>query len=427
MAIGKSGKPKAQIQIWYFSMVAMILYQIRPKKSTLSRAEFLHLFLKVGLLGRCRTATDRAAVRSRFVFSACNYFRRYNIMKNPNGYGTVYKLSDKRRRRPWAVRVTDSWTIENGKLKRKYKYLGYFESRKDALQALSAYNTDPTFTAKDIGFVDLYKMWAEEKFPTFSKSTAKAYTAAFNLCKPLYGSNFKDLRRPQLQRVIAECGRGYQTLAHVKSMLSHLYKYAIENDICDKDYAQFIDLTMYSKADRENKQPLHKVFTEAETAALWKHSDEDAAAAALVMIYTGVRISELLNVRAEDIHIDEQWFHVTKSKTAAGVRDVPIADKIKPLFERFLSRGGEYLISEKGKKLSYNRFTMLYWSILAERYGMDHRPHDTRHTCVSRLAAEKVDQTIIKKIVGHTGAMTVTEMVYTHFDIKPLLDAVNKI
>lgn len=348
-------------------------------------------------------------------------------MKNPNGYGSVYKLSDKRRRRPWAVRVTESWSIENGKLKRKYKYLGYFKTRKDAMQALSEYNVDPTFTAKDILFVDLFKMWSEEKFPTFSKSTAKAYTSAFNLCKPLYGCNFKDLRRPQLQRVIAECGKGYQTLAHVKAMLSHLYKYAIENDICDKDYAQFIDLTMYSKQDKENKEPMHKTFTKDEIAALWQHSDDDAAAIVLIMIYTGVRISELLNLTAADIHIDEQWFHVTKSKTAAGVRDVPIADKIKPLVERFLSYKEEYLVSSRGRKMSYSTFIYLYWNMLTDRFGMDHRPHDTRHTCVSRLAEEQVEQTVIKKIVGHTGAMTVTEMVYTHYDIKPLIDAVNKI
>ena len=216
-------------------------------------------------------------------------------MKNPNGYGSVYKLSDKRRRKPWAVRVTESWSIVDGKLKRNYKYLGYFETRK-----------------------------------------------------------------------------GYQSLAHVKAMLCHLYKYAIENDISDKDYAQFIDLTVYSKKDKENKEPLHKPFTDDEINALWKNSDDDAAAVTLIMIYTGVRISELLNLKKADIHLSEQWFHVTKSKTAAGVRDVPTADKIVPLFERFISRSGEYLITDSGKKLTYSdgQFMFFYqifiFSILQE-------------------------------------------------------------
>ena len=43
------------------------------------------------------------------------------------------------------------------------------------------------------------------------------------------------------------------------------------------------------------------------------------------------------------------------------------------------------------------------------------------------LAEAGINQTIIKKIVGHSGAMTLTEKVYTHFDIKELVDAINRI
>ena len=88
-------------------------------------------------------------------------------MKNPNGYGSVYKLTDKRRRKPWVVRVTDSWNIVDGKLKRKYKYIGYYETRKEAMQALSEYNVNPAAVTKDILFADLYKMWSEEKYQSF--------------------------------------------------------------------------------------------------------------------------------------------------------------------------------------------------------------------------------------------------------------------
>ena len=43
------------------------------------------------------------------------------------------------------------------------------------------------------------------------------------------------------------------------------------------------------------------------------------------------------------------------------------------------------------------------------------------------LAEAGVNQTIIKKIVGHSGAMTLTEKVYTPFDIKELVDTINQI
>lgn len=41
-----------------------------------------------------------------------------------------------------------------------------------------------------------------------------------------------------------------------------------------------------------------------------------------------------------------------------------------------------------------------------EALGFDLKPHDTRHTCISMLAKAHVDQTMIKKIVGHAGAMS---------------------
>ena len=62
-----------------------------------------------------------------------------------------------------------------------------------------------------------------------------------------------------------------------------------------------------------------------------------------------------------------------------------------------------------------------------EALGFDHKPHDTRHTCISLLAEAHVDQTMIKKIVGHSGAMSLTERIYTHLDTKALLEAINQI
>ena len=62
-----------------------------------------------------------------------------------------------------------------------------------------------------------------------------------------------------------------------------------------------------------------------------------------------------------------------------------------------------------------------------EQLGYDQAPHCTRHAGVSRRTEAHVDQTTIKKIVGHSGAMTLTERVYTHLDIETLVEAINKI
>ncbi|HCL03899.1 MAG TPA: integrase [Lachnoclostridium phytofermentans] len=57
-----------------------------------------------------------------------------------------------------------------------------------------------------------------------------------------------------------------------------------------------------------------------------------------------------------------------------------------------------------------------------EQLKIDHTPHCSRHSCISMLAEAGVDQKIIKKTLGHSGAMTLIENVYTLFDIKELVD-----
>ena len=57
---------------------------------------------------------------------------------------------------------------------------------------------------------------------------------------------------------------------------------------------------------------------------------------------------------------------------------------------------------------------------------MIHGLQVTRHTCISMLTVAGVSDKVIKKIVGHKG-QDVTEVVYTHFEIEELIDAINKI
>lgn len=52
----------------------------------------------------------------------------------------------------------------------------------------------------------------------------------------------------------------------------------------------------------------------------------------LMLFYTGVRFSELLELKKENIDLEKQYFDVKRSKTENGIRQVPIADCTLPLF-----------------------------------------------------------------------------------------------
>ena len=56
-----------------------------------------------------------------------------------------------------------------------------------------------------------------------------------------------------------------------------------------------------------------------------------------------------------------------------------------------------------------------------KQLNMKHTPHDTRHTCISLLTKADVNPTTIKKIVGHKGAMSLTEKVWLNRYIGDML------
>lgn len=80
-------------------------------------------------------------------------------MKNPNGYGSVVKLSGNRRN-PYCVRKTVGW---NEKGQPIYKVIGYYPTRKDGMIALAEYNRNPYDVDKSkITMKDLYEKWLAE-------------------------------------------------------------------------------------------------------------------------------------------------------------------------------------------------------------------------------------------------------------------------
>lgn len=350
-------------------------------------------------------------------------------MKLPNGYGSVYKLPGNRRK-PWAVRITVSREERaDGSTKWTYKYLGYYETQAAALTALAQYNENPfDLDVNKITFAEVYEKWSREHYPKISKSTAGGYEAAYKLCDQLSTLRFCDIRKSHLQGVVDTCGKNYPILKWLKVLYSALFKYGLENDICVKDYAKYVDITQYKDKNPNSKE--RTVFSAEELEVLWEtNKDHEYLSTILMLVYSGVRVTELLDLKKEDVHLSEKWFQVTASKTSAGIRQVPIAEKILPFFQHWMQKNdSDYLLSTPdGKHLSYHNYYKNYWTPLLDKLDIpNHRPHDTRHTCISMLATSKVDDKIIKRIVGHSG-QSITESVYTHFDIQLLIDAINKI
>ncbi len=347
-------------------------------------------------------------------------------MRNPNGFGSVVYLG-KKRRKPYAARITVERTIDEVTKKsiQKYKYIGYFEERKDAIKALAKYNDNPyNIDVASITFSELYDKWSAEKYPKMKESNIIGYKSSYKACESIYEVKLSDIKTTHLQAVIDNCGKNYPTLRKIKILMNMLFNYAVQNDVINKNYAEFVNIGTYGK--QKEKHP----FSKKEITKLWKLVNQNEyIQIVLILIYTGLRINELLSLLKKDIHFDERYFDVVESKTSAGIRKVPIAEKIAPFFAHWLNKNGsEYFITTPSNgKFTYKNFQDSYWKPMINAQGMDHTPHATRHTTITLLAENNVNQTIIKLIVGHSGAMNITERIYTHLEINKLIEAINLI
>lgn len=396
-------------------------------------------------------------------------------MKLPNGYGNISKLSGNRRK-PWRVRKTVGWemvsiiekewvdtktgkvvenptdiqmalkqvkqrpkvienpTIEqilNKEVKQVQKFIdvGYYVSRQEALQALAEYNADPYDLHHNvITFTEIYDKWSSEHFPKVSDSNVKGYQASFKLCGNLYKMKMVDIKLDHLQKVVDESGKNTPTLKKLKIMFGLMWDYCVKHEILSqdkRDMVRYVDISQAGNPNAYNRKPFNK--TQVKTVWKWKDSSPYIRVI-LMLIYSGVRIGELLDLKKENINLDERWFDVIASKTESGIRKVPINEKVFPFFVEWYNMNDcEYLLSTPdGKHFEYRNYYDSYWKPFMEQMNMEHRPHDTRHTCISLLTSAGVDERIVKKIVGHKG-QGVTQTVYTHFEIDELLDAINKI
>jgi len=345
-------------------------------------------------------------------------------MRNPNGYGAVYKISGKRRR-PFAVRLTIGWTDEGKQL---YEYLGYYKTRKEALMALAEYNKQPySLEGNKMTFHEVYEKWVEDRFPKLSQSSRYGYSSAFKFCSQIYEVKFVDVRKHHLQGILDHCDRGYATKRKIKVLCNQIYKFAMENDIVSKDYSRFMEVgPTIMKRER-------RPFSDNEIQDIWhivEQDSDDYSQMILMLLYSGVRIGELLDLKKENVHLDEQYFNVTLSKTSNGIRQVPIATKTLPFFKNWMSKRPKFeylLFTRDGRHMTYDHYRMFFWNPFMEKYQIYHRPHETRYTTISLLARADVNQTVIKRIVGHSGAMSLTEKVYTHFPVEDLVSAINRI
>jgi integrase len=146
----------------------------------------------------------------------------------------------------------------------------------------------------------------------------------------------------------------------------------------------------------------------------------------------GVRLGELLNLRWTDIDDAKEEMTVRKSKTAAGVRTLPLTDEAKAVIAahrkaaKVMALDGHVFTDAVGVPRK-PQGTRVLWSGLLEKAGISHmcrncgsgeacstavrRFHASRHTAATLLLEAGVALEVVSAILGHA-SIKITADIY---------------
>ena len=189
-----------------------------------------------------------------------------------------------------------------------------------------------------------------------------------------------------------------------------LYKFGLE-----KKY----DKVSFIRPRREKKLP-QVIDSEYLKSRLDKIENLKHKAILSVAFSTGMRVSEVINLKITDIDSKRMVIHIHNGKGRKD-RIVPLTQYILELFRNYFRqyKPKEYLFNGqfgvKYSKTSCNQIVKKY-------LGKDYHFHTLRHSCFTTLLESGTDIRIIQKIAGHQSIKT-TE-IYTHVS-KNLLSNIN--
>lgn len=333
--------------------------------------------------------------------------------KRGNGQGSVYKSPSG----TWTAEITLGFYNRDGVRKRKRKRKYGFEKKKDALAYILAMQNGVE-ERKSVTVAILWEQF-QQQLDSLSKSKRTAYNIAWRkIGKDIEYRNIDDFSVPDLQEITDKHGTSYYTKRDIKNLLSHLYKLAIRDDYVDKNKAAYIQLPELNTEERV-------VLSETEIATLWNDYNQNhhrITAQMLVMLYTGIRPGELLSIRTENVHLDEQYM-TGGIKTKKGKnRKIIIPDRLIPILEMMIAEG-------KAKIAHYSSADDFYEAWKNKRTELKIRPTITpyccRHTYITMLTTLKVSPAMLQELAGHEDYDTTLE--YTHLSISDRLAEVNKL
>lgn len=422
--------------------------------------------------------------------------RQIELKKRANGSGCATYLGNKRQK-PWGAKITIGKDKDG---KNIYHFIDFFETELETLVCLENYHKNPTplyikedkynrivtfpkvpyplvsvenpkkqivdkVKKENYTFKQLYEKFEEEKMLTkeemqmekkyhirpknkpFGRHYCHGMITAYHNSVALYDKVYKDLRASDFNKHLKESKKGSDSQRQMVNLYLNLDKFALEEDIIDKGYAQFITTITSNKKEikkaTNKKVEKERLFTYEQIDYLWNFKIRSTSNKQyhrqdreqfvrdfwLMLLYSGARADELLAVYTANIFLDDNYF-IGGLKTEAGInREIPIHPAVKHLWEKYYDPNNEFLFMQpNGNKVDYEYYFYHFQNNFEKLHPevSDHTAHDARHMLRNELRKLGIKDIIINAIIGHSND-DVGEDIYSHVSIEEKQEAIKQV
>lgn len=251
-------------------------------------------------------------------------------------------------------------------------------------------------------------------------------------------------------------GRSYSSIHSIRGVLRPAFRMAVEDDLVRKNPFDFplADALTDDSVKRE-------ALTPRQERTFLKFVEEDDYFkryydGIFILFKTGLRISELCGLTLRDIDLKEgtisidhqlqvtagKGAYIEKTKTAAGVRVLPMTDEVQEAFRRVISNrknpkietmidgySGFLFLDDRGKPMKSYQWEKRFQHAVQKHNKIYKEelpritPHVARHTYCTNMVRRQVSVKTLQYLMGHAD-ITTTLNVYTHLKME---DAKNEL
>ncbi len=284
-----------------------------------------------------------------------------------------------------------------------------------------------------------YTYFKPSLFHKFENSNSQRHCSTFKIwLEPVIGEiTFNNINEKHLEEIFYKATKklAIKTIIFLITTLKKLWEMAEKDGVISSPLPQ-IPLDIKNKISKHDNARI-RFITKTEADLLFKEirkKSEHLYRQALFSLHCGLRASEVLNLRWQNIDMENGILNLTKTKNN-NARSVFISDKVKEILEITDKNHPSGLIFPSKKGTVSKKISVTFKKVADNLFNIgisDRRQrvvfHTLRHTYASWLVMEGVPLYTVQKLLGHKSIKTT--MRYAHLSpeyLKKAASVINKI